>query len=84
MVMTTIKQLREWLKRFPEDTEVHFGFQQKPGHYESYGSICFESPVLEDTDSGNGWTFTDFRNNQFVKEADPFFGKYYLELGEKY
>ena len=82
--MATIKELKEWLNRFPEDTIVEVGIQEKPGSYQSYGALSFESPKLEDSDSGHGWDFKDFRNNQFVKDSDPHFGKYYLELGEAY
>lgn len=82
--MTTIKDLKEWLNRFPDDTIVEVGIQEKPGRHQSYGAVNFESPKLEGYDCGHGWTFKDFRNNQFVKESDPYFGKYYLELGERY
>ena len=82
--MATIKELKEWLNQFPEDTIVEVGIQQKPDHYQSYGSLSFECPKLDGKGSGHGWEFKDFRNNQFVKETDPFFGKYYLQLGESW
>lgn len=80
--MTTIKEFKEWLNRFPDDTIVEVGIQQRAGDYESYGAVHFESPKLEDNDRGNGWEFTDFRNNKYVKESEPHFGKCYLSLGE--
>ena len=80
--MTTIKEFKEWLNRFPEDTIVEVGIQQKAGNYEAYGAVEFVSPKLEESDYGDGWEFTDFRNNQFVKEDSPRFGKCYLSLGE--
>lgn len=82
--MTTIKKFKEWLNRFPEDTIVEIGIQRPPAFYQSYGPVEFESPELEDNDFGHGWEFTDFRNNQFVKETDSPFGKCYLKLGEPY
>jgi hypothetical protein len=80
--MTTIKELKEWLNRFPEDTIIEVGIQERAGNYEAYGAVKFESPKLEDNDSGKGWEFTDFRNNQFVKEDAPYYRKCYLKFGE--
>ena len=80
--MTTIKEFKEWLNRFPDDTIVKVGIQQMAGDDEAYGDVHFESPKLEDNDCGTGWEFTDFRNNKFVKESSPYFGKCYLSLGE--
>ena len=79
--MTTVKEFKEWLNRFPDDTVVEVGVQKPGGNYESYGPVDFVSPELTD-DSGDGWEFFDFRNNQFVKESDVRFGKCYLQLGE--
>ena len=53
--MTTRKDLQEWLNRFPEDTIIEFGIQQEAGGYQSYGSVEFETPILEDSDIGDGW-----------------------------
>ena len=80
--MATIKDLKEWLNRFPDDTIIEFGIQQRAGNYESYGAVNFESPNLTDNDIGDGWEFTDFRSNQFVKKDAPCYGKCYLRLGE--
>lgn len=80
--MTTRKDLQEWLNRFPEDTIIEFGIQQEAGAYQSYGSVKFESPKLEDSDIGDGWEFSDFRNNKFVKPDAKHFGKCYLMIGE--
>ena len=82
MRMATIKEFKEWLNRFPDDTIIEVGFQEKAGIYESYGAIRFNTLELKDSDSGNGWEFTDLRNNQFIKEDSPSFGKSYLTLGE--
>lgn len=80
--MATIKEFKEWLNRFPEDTIIEVGFQKRGGNYESYEAIHFETLMLEDSDYGTGWEFTDFRNNQFVKEGAENFGKCFLSLGE--
>ena len=80
--MTTIKEFKEWLNRFPDDTIVEVGIQQMAGVDEAYGDVHFESPKLEDNDCGTGWEFIDFRNNKFVKESSPYFGKCYLSIGE--
>jgi len=77
--MTTIKEFKEWLSQFPEDTIVEVSIQQPSRGYESYGCIEFASPNLE---NGDGWEFLDFRNNKFVKENYEHFGKCFLRLGE--
>ncbi len=77
--MTTVKELKEWLNRFPGETVVKFGFQQKAPMWESYGSVEFKSPELTDSDYGDGWNFIDFRKSK----DSSHFGKSYLELGEK-
>ena len=82
--MTTLKDLKEWLNRFPDDTIIEFGIQQRAGNYEAYGAVKFENPKLTNNDIGEGWEFMDFRNNQFVKEDATYFGKCYLRLGEAY
>lgn len=80
--MATIKDLKEWLNRFPDETIVEFGVQGKSGNYESYGPLNFITPTLDSIDSGDGWEFMDFRTNPFVKEKDEAFGKCYLRIGE--
>jgi hypothetical protein len=44
--------------------------------------IEFGIQQLEDSDIGDGWEFTDFRNNRFVKPDAKHFGKCYLRIGE--
>jgi hypothetical protein len=80
--MATIKEFKEWLNRFPDDTIIEVGMQGRAGNYEAYGAVNFETLKLEDNDYGDGWEFTDFRTNQFVKKDAPYFGKCYLKLGE--
>ena len=64
--MTRRKDLQECLDRFPEDTCVEFAIQQEAAAYQSYGTVEFQTPELEDNDLGDGWEFIDFRNNDFV------------------
>jgi hypothetical protein len=45
--------------------------------------IEFGIQQLEDSDVGDGWEFTDFRNNKFVKPDAEHFGKCYLRIGEQ-
>ena len=82
----TIKEFKEWLSRFPEETLVTVAFQGRPsrGSYESYGPVRFESPDLDVTSNEDdiGWSFTDFTTNPYVKEGERHFGKCILELGE--
>ena len=80
--MATRKDLQKWLNRFPENTIIEFGIQQEASTYQSYGSVEFHTPKFEDNDIGDGWEFSDFRNNQFVKKESKHFGKCYLQLGE--
>ena len=81
-IMTTRKELQEWLSRFPEDTIIEFSIQQEPQPWQSHGRIEFQSPTLADTDDGDGWEFMDFRNKKVVTPNEPHFGKCYLRLGE--
>jgi len=80
--MATIKEFKKWLDRFPEETIIEVGFQQKAGNYESYGAVEFETLDLKDADSGDGWDFKDFRNNRFVESSDEMYGKCFLTLGD--
>ena len=80
--MTTVKEFKEWLNRFPDDTIVRFGYQQRSGSYESYGPVKFKSPILQDIDYGSGWDYIDFTGNEFVGNSDERYNKRYLDLGE--
>ena len=83
--MATVKELREWLKRFPDDTEVEVLKQDPPSDY-GYGDVRFVDLVLndEDSDFGDGWDFTDFTNNKNVMPEDRVYKKKYLMLGSDY
>lgn len=80
--MATRKEFQEWLNRFPEDTIIEFAIQELAPTYESYGAINFKTPNLDDNDYGEGWEFSDFTDNQFVKPGEEHFGKKYLKIGE--
>jgi len=76
--MATIKEFKKWLDRFPDDTIVEFGIQQRGTGYESYGPVEFQTANLNDRNYGDGWDFLDFRK---IKTSDHF-GKSYLQIGE--
>ncbi len=56
--------------------------QQPPSLYEAYGHVSFINPKLNTKGMDDGWEFTDFRDNQFVKPDAENFGKCYLYIGE--
>ena len=80
--MATVKELKEWLNRFPDDTIVKIGIQERPSDYESWGPVRFKEIKLEDSDFGDGWDFTDFTGNPFTKADSKHYNKRYLTLGE--
>jgi len=80
--MTTRKDLQEWLNRFPEDTIIEIGIQEEPHGYDNYGRVNFDTPILEDSDIGDGWEFIDLRGNSLVKPDAKHFDKCYLRIGE--
>ena len=56
---TSVKELKEWLEQFPDDTEVRVAIQQESRGYEGYGHIEFESPILTfgSSEIGEGWEY---------------------------
>ena len=68
--MTTVKEFKQWLDRFPDDAIVEIAKQESPHLYQSYGAVEFQDIKLDDSDFGDGWEFIDFTNNQFVKKED--------------
>lgn len=74
--MSTVKEVKEWLDRFPDDTIVEFAALKDNG-------IEFKTLDISDSDSGNGWDFLDFRNHFFVKPDAAHYGKCYLMIGEE-
>lgn len=57
--MTTVKEFRQWLKRFPEDTEIRVPIRQPPSEHESYGDMGFQGVDVRDHSNGEGWEFLD-------------------------
>ena len=80
--MSTIKELKEWLNRFPEDTIIKVGIQEEPTGYESYGRVNFSEMKLENTDCGDGWEYVDFTENSLIKSDSKLYAKKYLFFGE--
>lgn len=81
--MATVKEFKEWLNRFPDETIVFVAFQERSTGWESYGPVTLKTLELKDSDWGDGWDYTDWTKNQFVKEGDKHFGEKHLDLGEK-
>lgn len=82
--MTTRKEFQEWLNRFPEDTIIKIGMaEDQYCAMQTYTSYAHEDFLLEDTDYGRCFTFTDWTTNKFVKPDDELFGKRVLDLGDK-
>ena len=80
----TVKDLKEWLDNFDDDTIVKFLEQTDGTGYDSYGDSIEINPVLTKDDwNGEGWEYSDFRNNKHVTEDQPHYNKQYLLLGEK-
>jgi hypothetical protein len=60
-----VKEFREWLKQFPEETIVEVGIQATPDLYQSYGALVFnEFQGDEDED----YQYIDLTNNLRVKD----------------
>ena len=72
------KQFQEWLDQFPEETIIEVGVQQSAPSYCPYGEGVFT--VFRD-DPYETYEYTDFTNNKFTKDTDPFHGRKYLTLG---
>lgn len=70
-----IKDFKEWLNNFPDDTIIEV-VQATWGGYGG-GDIL----VTEFEADDHCFEYTDFVNNQFVKPEDEFLNKKYLLLG---
>ena len=40
--MATLKEFKEWLERFPEDTIVQVAIQEESSQWEAYGPVRFK------------------------------------------
>ncbi len=72
-----VKDLREWLKQFPEDAEVEVLSVDRGTQWseDCTSEVAFEGEDFKDFD------FTDFTDNKFVKQDSPLFNKKVLLLG---
>jgi hypothetical protein len=78
--MATVKETREWMAQFPDETEVDV-LVRRPGRRWEGDNFSFE-PL--DLGKYGNQEFIDFREgkNKFVNPGDPRHGKMYLWLGE--
>ena len=77
--MTTVKELKEWLNRFPDDTIVQVLKQDSssPGNGANFGDLILD----DDLDFGEGWDYADYSKNKNLIPGDPLYNKKYLALG---
>jgi hypothetical protein len=80
--MATLKEFKEWLEQFPEDTIVEVAMQEAASGWEAWGPVRFKEFKIPTEKWGDGFEFNDFRNNQFTTPDQPHFGKCFLQLGE--
>ncbi len=73
----TVKDFIEWMKQFPEDTEVGVLTVTDDHRHDDFDHQ-FVGNVNELPHS-----FVDFTSNQFVKSGSAHFNKRFLELGCK-
>jgi hypothetical protein len=65
-LMTTNKQLQEWLKRFPDDALIEVvTSEESKGHWESYIEASHEDLILPDIQVENLTWSQDFDNVVF-------------------
>jgi len=72
--MTTVKEFKEWLNQFDDDTIITI-----------HGNEEFKLRSKEDIAFGrcDEFDLTDFRDNQFTKEDCWWFGKQVLNIGDE-
>ena len=77
--MTTVAQLIEFLQTVPQDAEVEVICECRDS-WETYTK--FEPLQIPDEHGySDNLEVHDFRDNQFVKEGDPRFGRVYVDFG---
>ena len=81
--MATVKELKEWLNKFPDETIVKVTIRDESKGYESFGEVKFYPLELEGIEYGKGWEFVDYTNNPYMQEGDSCYGQKYLLLGEQ-
>ena len=79
--MTTVAQLIEYLQTLPQDAEVDV-LHEEESNWTTYTE--FDSlQIPNEHGCSDNLEVYDFRDNQFVKEGDPRFGKVYVMFGGK-
>lgn len=78
MTETTVRELKIWLEQFDEDTIVEVLEKETLSQWGG-DSVVVKSLDLK---AYGNWDFTDFTDNEHVKEDAPYFGKKFLTLGE--
>ena len=74
---TTVKELIEYLKTIPLDTEL-----QVVETYDCGYSMCARYVPLDIDELKGNVTYTNLSDNQFVKEDSPNFDKRFLDFGD--
>lgn len=77
--MCTIKELKEFLDKFPQETIVEVLVENS--YISDYYPI-YEFKELDLSEYDGYHNYYDFKDNQFVKKDDPRKNNKYLELGE--
>jgi hypothetical protein len=77
--MTTVAQLIEFLQTLPQDAEVDV-MAERTGPWTSYTEFE-ELQIPNEIGNSDNIEVFDFRDNHFVKEGDPRFGKVYVSFG---
>ncbi len=84
--MSTVKELKEWLNNFPEETIV-----QVIGEKGTYEPLDMPDKPIDNTIWNGGiafgdrdsWEYVDFTENKYVSPDAAWFGKKYLRIGCK-
>lgn len=76
--MTTVAQLIKFLQTLPEDAEVDV-MKEVSADWSTW--TTFEPLQIPEYGCSDNLAVYDFRDNQFVKEGDPRFGKVYVDFG---
>lgn len=73
-----IKEFKEWLNQFPDDTIVEV-IETIDMNYNGTAVTTTEFMGEEYTD----YELTDYTDNQFVKPNSPWYGKRFIKLGKE-
>ncbi len=73
-----VKQFKEWLEQFDDDTVVQVLIKEPAPLYESFGDA---QPEEFTGDEDGDYVYEDFFGNPFVEETAPYYEKKLLCLG---